>query len=62
MRSERVTAAAFAGALALVTGCSGPESFIVVPMRSATTTAPITNIANIQVKVSKGTTHMRTLT
>jgi hypothetical protein len=62
MRSERVTAAAFAGALALVAGCSGPDSFIVVSMRSATTAAPITNIATIQVKVSKGPTLMRTLT
>jgi hypothetical protein len=62
MRSERVTAAAFAGVLALVGGCSGPESFVVVSMQSATTTAPIANITNIQVTVKKGTTLMRVLT
>ena len=58
MRSERV-AALFAGALAVATGCTTRDSFIVLSMQSTT---PITNVADIQVKVSKGTTLMRSLT
>jgi hypothetical protein len=61
MRSERVSAAALTGALLLAAGCSEPESFIVLSLRTATPT-PIINVANIEVIVSKGTTRMRTLT
>jgi hypothetical protein len=60
MRSERLAAAALAAALLLGAGCSPPESFIVLNLRSMTAT-PITGVANIQVAVSKGTTQMRTL-
>jgi hypothetical protein len=49
-----------AGALALTGACSGPESFIVLRLRSMTAT-PISGIADIRVKVSKGTTELRTL-
>src|SRR3954470_7238332 len=61
MRSERLLAMVFAGAVALASGCSGPDSFIVLSLRTTTAT-PITNVTNIQVKVSKGTTLMRMLT
>jgi hypothetical protein len=60
MRSRRAAATMFAGALVLAAGCSGPESFIVLRLRSMTAT-PITGIANVQVRVSKGTTEVRTL-
>ena len=55
-------AGALAGALTIGAGagCSKPESFIVLTMQSAST--PITNVADIRVKVSKGTMQMRTLT
>jgi len=63
MRSDRLATGVLAGALALAAaGCSTPESYIVLAMQSATAAAPISNIANIQVKVSKGATLMRTLT
>jgi hypothetical protein len=60
MRSERVAAAVLSGALLVAAGCSGPESFIILGLRSSTAT-PITGVANIRVRVSKGTVKMRTL-
>src|SRR5262245_23705230 len=60
MRSERIATATLTGTLLLVAGCAPPESFIVLNLRSMTAT-PITGVADIQVRVSKGTTLMRTL-
>ncbi len=64
MRSERLTATALAGALLLAAGCSDPESFIVLYLRTLETTPPttLTGVDNIRVKVSKGTTELGVFT
>ena len=51
MRSERALAAVFAAGLMLGAGCSEPESFIVLSLRTTTPT-PIDNVAQIQVQVA----------
>ena len=51
MRSEHTLAAVFATGLMLAAGCSEPESFIVLSLRTATP-APIDNVAQIKVQVS----------
>jgi hypothetical protein len=51
MRSERILAAVFAAGLMLGAGCSEPESFIVLSLRTTNPT-PIDNVAQIQVQVS----------
>jgi hypothetical protein len=61
MRSDRIVATALAGALLAAAGCSGPESFIVLSLSSATP-APIMPVESIEVDVSNTAGHMRTLT
>src|SRR5580765_5248932 len=60
MRSRSVVATAFLGALLAVAGCSNPDSFVVLSLQSRTS-APITDIAEIEVDVSNGTHPTRTL-
>ncbi|HMF44566.1 MAG TPA: hypothetical protein VKQ32_28020 [Polyangia bacterium] len=60
MPSSRLPAAALAGALLIVAGCSNPDSFVVLSLRSATPAA-ITGIVTIQVDVSSATIPTRSL-
>ena len=60
MRSERSDRDRRRRGLLLAAGCSEPESFIVLTLRTPDTTpaTTITDVANIRVKVSKGTTEL----
>jgi hypothetical protein len=60
--AARALPLAFSLSLALsATGCSSPQSFIVLVVESAPPT-PIAHVATLSVVVSKGTTAMKTLT
>ena len=61
-RAAHALPLAFSLGLALsATGCSSPQSFIVLVVESAAPT-PIAHVATLSVVVSKGTTEMKTLT
>src|SRR4051812_40980148 len=51
MRSEHTLAVVFAAGVMLAAGCSEPESFIVLSLRTATP-MPIDNVAQIKVQVA----------
>jgi len=60
MRSRAILAATAAVLLSAAAGCSNPESYVVLTLRSTTATMQINGVADIQVDVANGVS-MRTL-